>query len=150
MVLQSILNSNGLQFLQNQNYNFAHISKSIFDRFYSQYISRLQAIGYTFPPSNHYQTQFGKPIRTSLILTKDAITLNPGSNYQWLVFHSKGLEQPVTILITRTIVLEGKYVVLLGENPQGVFLKLGADNVTSVVTVPLIHVEAMGQSVIRV
>jgi len=85
-----------------------------------------------------------------LILTKDAITLNPGSNYQWLVFHSKGLEQPITILITRTIVLEGKYVILLGENPQGVFLKLGVDDVTSVVTVPLIHVEAMGQSVIRV
>jgi len=150
MALQSILNFNSLQFPQNHNYNFAHISKSIFNRFYSQYISRLQAIGYTFPPSNHYQTQFGEPIGTSLILTKDTITLNPVSNYQWLVFHSEGLEQPVTVLITRTIILEGKYVILLGKNPQGVFLKLGAEDVTSVVTVPLIHVEAIGQSVIRV
>ena len=41
-------------------------------------------------------------------------------------------------------------MVLLGENPQGVYINLEAEDVISVVTVPLTHVKAMGQSITRV
>jgi hypothetical protein len=150
MAEQPILSYNGLLFPQNHNYNFANISKSIFDRYYNQYIHRLQAVGYTFPSPAHYQTQFGEPIGSSLIITDNGSTINPPYNYRWLVFHSVGVDHPVSVLIARTIVLDGKFVVLLGENPQGVYIKLEAEDVISVVTVPLTHVEAMGQSVSRV
>jgi hypothetical protein len=150
MSLQSILNNVGVEFPHNHNYNFASISKSIFDRFYSQYISRLQAVGYSFPPPQTYQQTFGEPIGTSLILSKQGgLTLNPPLNYRWLVFHSDA-PGPGSVLIARTIVLEGHFVALLGEKPEGLFIKLGADDVINAVTVPLFHADAMGQSVIRV
>jgi hypothetical protein len=150
MSLQSILNNVGIKFPHNHNYNFMAISKSVFDRFYIQYISRLQAVGYSFPPPQTYQQTFGEPIGLSLILSKQGgLMLNPPLNYRWLIFHSDGLG-PGSVLMARTIVLEGHFVALLGEKPEGVFIKLGADDVINTVTIPLIHANTMGQSIIRV
>jgi hypothetical protein len=148
---QSIYTINTIDYPQVPNYNLASISQSIFDRFYSQYISRLRAVGYRFPPRPRYQEQFGEPIGSSFIISEsDGLTLNPANDHSWLVFHSRG-GQELTVLIARTVVLDGKYVILVGENPRGVYIRLDREDVLNGVTVPAIHADALvGERVLRV
>jgi hypothetical protein len=52
--------------------------------------------------------------------------------------------------MVRTIILKGHFVALLGEKPKGIFIKLGLDDIINAITIPLIHTDTMGQSIIRV
>jgi hypothetical protein len=146
-----LINIRNIEFPANERYNFKLLAQSILNRHYASFISRLQHAGYSFPAPNHYREQFEIPEPASFLATDElGLAVQPGYNYRWLVFH---LEEghPVFGYIARQIVQEGANVVLFGDHPQGMYIKLGSRDVLEGVAVPLTSIDALlGPAVIKI
>src|SRR5260221_602657 len=107
-------------FPKNEKYNFTQICQSVFDRYYSNFVSRLQGSGYEHPPRPHYQQQFGEPLPASFIASeKEGLVGDAGLNKRWLVVFSDAERNSVKLYTGKVAVYRRGVFQLFGEGPYG-------------------------------
>jgi hypothetical protein len=133
-----------IRFPQNDRYDLSEICKSVFDRYYKGFVSRLQASGYEFPPVARYPLQFGEPLPSTFICTKQGgLEFDPGVGKRCLVFINDGEDMVARVYLVRSVTHKGGGLELFGEGPFGISVKITGDATAAVVVVPIDEVEAL-------
>jgi len=144
MSCEEILQNNNSEFPFVEGYDLRSVDTELFNRIYSEFISRLQRSGFNFPAVSVYRNIFGIELQSSFLFDGTRRSgYYPAVGQKWLVFVEVEGE-PVRLYVARYIVGELQCVVLYGRGPRGMVIELGADVRVRGVGVPVDHIQSMG------